>query len=148
MCSWQLETAAYVERAMAKGRYDDSYAERAACPLYTAIAVIDGRWKPMLFQRLSERPRGFAELRRAMPRVTTKVLREQLRQMLADGLVECHVLTPRRLGVRYQVTPYGTTLAPVFETLWRWGTVHLSRPGAANGTLAAPPIRGLSSGRS
>ena len=62
----------------------DAYIERAACPLYTAIAVIDGRWKPMIFQRLLERPRGFAELRRAIPHVTAKILREQLRQMLAD----------------------------------------------------------------
>lgn len=30
----------------------NAYDERAACPLYTAIAVIDGRWKPMIYQRL------------------------------------------------------------------------------------------------
>jgi DNA-binding HxlR family transcriptional regulator len=117
----------------------DVYAERAACPLYTAIAVIDGRWKPMIFQRLSERPRGFLELRRAMPRVTTKVLREQLRQMEADDLVSRSELTPARLGVRYQVTPYGQTLGPVFESLWRWGTGHLSRPGEPHGTRVPPP---------
>jgi DNA-binding HxlR family transcriptional regulator len=35
---------------------NDAYAERAACPLYTAIAVIDGRWKPMIYQRLLQRP--------------------------------------------------------------------------------------------
>ena len=77
----------------------DAYRERAACPLYTAIAVIDGRWKPMIFQRLSEQPRGFAELRRAMPRVTAKVLREQLRQMVADDLIVRESLTPARLAV-------------------------------------------------
>jgi hypothetical protein len=27
----------------------DAYDERGACPLYTAIAVIDGRWKPMIY---------------------------------------------------------------------------------------------------
>jgi DNA-binding HxlR family transcriptional regulator len=120
-------------------RLADSYAERAACPLYTAIGVIEGRWKPMIFQRLSERPHGFGELRRAMPRVTTKVLREQLRQMVADELVAREELTPRRLGVRYQVTPYGKTLGPVFTSLWRWGTVHLARPGSSRGTLVSPP---------
>ena len=60
----------------------DAYTERAACPLYTAIAVIEGRWKPMLFRRLLEMPRGFGDLQRAIPRVSTKVLREQLRQMV------------------------------------------------------------------
>jgi DNA-binding HxlR family transcriptional regulator len=118
---------------------DDVYAERAGCPLYTAIGVIEGRWKPMIFQRLGQHPHGFNELRRAMPRVTTKVLREQLRQMLADGLVTREELTPRRLGVRYRVTPYGQTLGPVFEALWRWGTTHLTRPGNSRGTVVAPP---------
>jgi DNA-binding HxlR family transcriptional regulator len=115
------------------------YEERAGCPLYTAIAVIDGRWKPMIFQRLTAHPHGFGELRRAMPRVTTKVLREQLRQMVADDLVMCESLTPKRLGVRYTVTPYGRSLGPVFETLWRWGSRHLARRGARRGTRVPAP---------
>ena len=118
----------------------DIYTERLGCPLYTAIAVIDGRWKPMIFQRLSDRPQGFAELRRAMPRITTKVLREQLRQMIADDLLICEPLSPRRLGVRYQVTKYGNSLGPVFVTLWKWGTIHLRRPTASCGTVVSTPV--------
>jgi DNA-binding HxlR family transcriptional regulator len=117
-----------------RGAYD----ERAACPLYTAIAVIDGRWKPMIFQRLSERSRGFGELRRTMPSVTPKVLREQLRQLIADDLVGRAPCVPAHLGVKYFVTPYGRTLGPVFDTLWRWGRGHLDR-GTRRGTLATPP---------
>jgi DNA-binding HxlR family transcriptional regulator len=120
-------------------RARDSHRERAACPLYTAIAVIEGRWKPMLFQRLSSRPHGFGELRRLLPGVSAKVLREQLRQMEADGLVVKHVLTPARLGVRYRVAPYGRTLEPIFEALWQWGRRHVIRQGAIRGTLVAPP---------
>lgn len=120
-------------------RRHDAYGERAACPLYTAIAVIEGRWKPMLFQRLLERPRGFGELQRAIPRVTTKVLREQLRQMVADDLITREELSPRHLGVRYAVSAYGATLAPVFDTLWRWGVIHLARQRSAGGTAVAAP---------
>ena len=117
----------------------DIYKERAACPLYTAIAVIDGRWKPMIFQRLSQQPLGFGELRRAMPRVTTKVLREQLRQMIADDLIHREERAPRRLGVRYRVTTHGRSLGPVFTVLWQWGRTHLARDGAMRGTLAMSP---------
>jgi DNA-binding HxlR family transcriptional regulator len=120
-------------------RGHDAYAERAACPLYTAIAVIEGRWKPMLFQRLLERPRGFGELQRAIPRVTTKVLREQLRQMVADDLITREVLSPHHLGVRYAVSAYGATLGPVFDTLWRWGVIHLARERSVRGTAVAAP---------
>ena len=120
----------------------DSYRERAACPLYTAIGVIEGRWKPMLFQRLRSCPHGFGQLRRAMPGVSAKVLREQLRQMQADGLVVRQPLTPVRLGVRYRVTSYGRTLGPVFEALWRWGSRHVARRDAVLGTLVPPPRTG------
>ena len=113
--------------------------ERAACPLYTAIGVIGGRWKPMLFQRLGQRPHGFGELRRAMPGVATKVLREQLRQMQHDGLVAVRALSPAHRGVRYSLTPYGQTLGPVFQALWQWGVTHLDRRDAAKGTLVKPP---------
>ena len=117
----------------------DSYRERAACPLYTAIGVIEGRWKPMIFQRLSWRPHGFNDLRRAMPRVTSKVLREQLRQMQADGLVSRRQGAHMYEGVEFRLTPYGRTLGPVFQTLWLWGTKHLARRDAARGTLVKPP---------
>ena len=118
----------------------DSQRERAACPLYTAIAVIEGRWKPMLYQRLCWRPHGFGELRRALPGVSSKVLREQLRQMQADGLIDRRVLSPAHAGIRYRLTPYGRTLGPVFNALWRWGTKHLARPEANAGTLVKAPI--------
>jgi DNA-binding HxlR family transcriptional regulator len=123
-------------------RGQNAYAERAACPLYTAIAVIEGRWKPMVFQRLLERPRGFGELHRAIPRVTTKVLREQLRQMVADDLITREKLAPDHLGVRYAVSSYGATLGPVFDTLWGWGVLHLARDRSARGTaVLAPSVR-------
>jgi DNA-binding HxlR family transcriptional regulator len=93
----------------------------------------------MIFQRLADQPLGFGALRRAMPRVTTKVLREQLRQMMADDLIVREELAPRRLGVRYRVTPHGRSLAPVFAVLWQWGTTHLARNGAMRGTIMPSP---------
>src|SRR3954471_12279765 len=122
----------------------DSYREREVCPLYTAIGVVSGRWKPMILQRLGSGPLGFGELQRAMPRVTAKVLREQLRQLQADGLVARRALKPIHRGVRYQLTPYADTLNPVFDALLHWGIGHLDRPDAARGTRISPPSAGRS----
>jgi DNA-binding HxlR family transcriptional regulator len=131
-------------------QHRDSYSERAACPLYTAIGVVSGRWKPMIIQRLARGPHGFGELQRAMPRVTAKVLREQLRQLQADGLVTRHVLAPARLGVRFALTPYAKTLDPVFGALVKWGMQHLENRNTSAGTRiarpagpAAPPPKGV-----
>ena len=113
--------------------------ERAACPLYTAIGVIEGRWKPMLYQRLGRAPSGFGELHRAMPGISRKVLTEQLRQMECDDLVARRETGDRLGSVEYALTPYGESLGPVFRALWQWGTAHLARPGAERGTLVKPP---------
>jgi DNA-binding HxlR family transcriptional regulator len=104
-----------------------SHTERDTCPLYTAIGVIQGRWKPMIFRRLGEGSLGFGQLRRTMPGVTIKVLRQQLRELEADGLVARCVREKPALQVKYHITPHGQTLGPVFETLWTWGTRHLAR---------------------
>jgi DNA-binding HxlR family transcriptional regulator len=104
-----------------------SHVERGQCPVYTAIRVIEGRWKPMIFRRLSDSSLGFGELRRSMPGVTVKVLRQHLRQLEADGVVARSVRPKPTLSVRYRITPHGRTLGPVFETLWEWGVAHLAR---------------------
>lgn len=118
----------------------DARQERAGCPLYTAIGVIDGRWKPMLFQRLAEGPRGFGALHRALPGVSRKVLTEQLRQMECDDLLVRRETGDRLGSVHYALTPYGATLEPVFRALWEWGVRHLARDDAGRGTLVKAPI--------
>jgi DNA-binding HxlR family transcriptional regulator len=95
----------------------------------------------MLLQRLARGPLGFGELQRSMPRVTAKVLREQLRQLQADDLVTRRVLSPAHRGVRYELTPYAKTLNPVFNALLQWGVTHLARSSAASGTSIASPGR-------
>lgn len=113
--------------------------ERAACPLYTAIGVIEGRWKPMLFQRLRQGPCGFGALHRALPGMSRKVLAEQLRQMESDDLLVRRETGDRLGSVQYSLTAYGATLEPVFRALWEWGRQHLGRDGAIGGTLVKAP---------
>lgn len=103
-----------------------------------AIRAIEGRWKPMIVRRLGESgPLGFGELRRAMPGVTAKVLRQQLRQMEAAGLIVKSVRS-MPLRVQYRLTSHGRTLGPVFETLWSWGTRHLARMSRSETTKTGP----------
>ena len=96
----------------------------------------------MILQRLTPAPIGFGALRRALPGITTKVLREQLRQMMRDDLVARDTRDATARGVvRYRVTDHGRSLGPVMTSLRQWGLDHLAHPGAADGTRAAPPGR-------
>jgi DNA-binding HxlR family transcriptional regulator len=112
------------------------YVERDKCPVYSAIRVIEGRWKPMIVRRLGDSALGFGELRRTMPGVTIKVLRQHLRQLEAEGVVTRSVKPRPALSVRYQLTPHGRTLGPLFETLWAWGMFHLAHLEEARAKLA------------
>ena len=55
------------------------------------------------------------------------MLRQQLRELEADGIVDRRVKDRRPLHVEYQLTPYGRTLEPVFDALGAWGERHLRR---------------------
>ena len=109
-----------------------SYVERRRCPVYCAIHVIEGRWKPMIFRRLGESAQGFGDLRRSMPGVASKVLRQHLRQMEADGVVKRIVRDKPARRVLYRLTRHGRTLGPVFELLWKWGVRHLALAHSAS----------------
>jgi DNA-binding HxlR family transcriptional regulator len=124
-------------------KHGASQIERDRCPVYTAIHVIEGRWKPMILRRLSDGAFGFGELRRTMPGVTIKVLRQHLRQLEADGLVARSAGSKPALGVRYRLTPHGRTLGPVFETLWAWGRRHLTRLGNTGVALGESRASGV-----
>ena len=67
-----------------------------------------------------------------MPGVAIKVLRQQLRELEADGLVARSAQEKPALRVEYRITTHGQTLGPVFETLWTWGTLHLATLGNAS----------------
>ena len=95
-----------------------SYVERDQCPVNTAIRVIEGRWKPMIVRRLGGGALGFGGLRRTMPGVTIKVLRQHLRQLEAEGLGARSVQQRPMLRVRYRLRPHGRTLGPLFEVCY------------------------------
>jgi DNA-binding HxlR family transcriptional regulator len=59
--------------------------------------------------------------------------------MQADDLVSRLALGPAHAGVLYGLTPYGHTLGPVFDALWKWGSTHLARADARRGTIVQPP---------
>jgi DNA-binding HxlR family transcriptional regulator len=100
-------------------------AERGfSCGLDVALAVLGGKWKPLVLFHLNGGPRRFGELRRLVARISEKVLIQQLREMAADGLVartDHHEVPPR---VDYAMTPFGRTLAAALVPLCAWGEAH------------------------
>ena len=97
------------------------------CPLTAALAAIGGKWKLIIVYFLAESPKHFAALRKAMPGISQKVLTQQLRELMSDGLVNRKAKGAVPAPVEYSLTEYGRSVLPLVEGVRVWGRAHLER---------------------
>ena len=97
------------------------------CPLTAALAAIGGKWKLIIVYWLAQSPMHFAALRREMSAISQKVLTEQLRELVGDGIVQREPKGAVPAPVVYSLTDYGRALMPLVEEIRTWGRAHLER---------------------
>ena len=98
------------------------------CPLTAAFAAIGGKWKLIIIYWLAESPKHFAALRKAMPGISQKVLTQQLRELMNDGIVNRDPKGVVPAPVEYSLSEYGRSVLPLVENVRSWGRSHLDRP--------------------
>jgi DNA-binding HxlR family transcriptional regulator len=89
-----------------------------------ALAVIGGKWKPLIVWHLSQQTRRYGELRRLIPAITEKMLIRQLRELEAEGIITRTDYQSMPARVDYSLSPYGQQLLPVLGVLCEWGRGH------------------------
>jgi DNA-binding HxlR family transcriptional regulator len=99
----------------------------SGCPLTAALAAIGGKWKLIIVYWLAESPKHFAALRRVMPGISQKVLTQQLRELVSDGLLRRQPKGAIPAPVEYSLTDYGRSVLPLVEDVRLWGRVHMER---------------------
>ena len=115
------------------------------CGLDVALAVVGGKWKPLILFHLQSGPRRFGELRRRVVGVSEKVLIQHLRELVAAGVLTRRDHQQLPPVVDYTVTPFGMTLVQALMPLCAWGVKHrtdvetiMSSLGSRAGAKAAP----------
>jgi len=101
--------------------------EISPCPIDAALSVVDGRWKGTILWRLTNGPMRTSELRRSIPEMTERMLIRHLQEMVRDGILVRQQESGMPPVVRYSISEYGWTLAPVLEAICAWGRTHLER---------------------
>lgn len=101
------------------------------CGLDAAVAVVGGKWKPLILWALSVEPRRTGELRRELPGVSEKVLIQQLRELEQDGVVNRAVHQQVPPKVVYSLTAKGIALDEALRPLGDWGEQHMEAISAA-----------------
>jgi DNA-binding HxlR family transcriptional regulator len=97
------------------------------CPLTAALAALGGKWKLIILYWLAESPKHFAGLQRAMSGISQKVLTQQLRELVNDGIVKREPQGAIPAPVEYSLTEYGQSVLPLVEDVRVWGREHLER---------------------
>ncbi len=96
------------------------------CGLDAVLAVLAGKWKPLILFHLAHGTRRYGELRRLMPKVSNKMLIQQLKELHADGVVERRDFGEIPPKVEYSLSPFGHSLAMALAPLCAWGMEHMN----------------------
>jgi DNA-binding HxlR family transcriptional regulator len=91
------------------------------CSMELTLSLIGGKWKSLILWHLGDQTLRFSELRKSLPRVTQKMLTQQLRELEEDGLVNRHVFTQVPPRVEYSLTDAGQSILPILESMCQWG---------------------------
>lgn len=113
------------------------------CGLDIALAVMGGKWKPLILYHLQHGPQRFGDLKRLVVGISEKVLIQQLRDLQAAGVLVRHDYKEVPPRVDYTVTPFGMTLVQALMPLCHWGTQHRSEVTRILGTKSLEPSVGI-----
>jgi DNA-binding HxlR family transcriptional regulator len=95
------------------------------CPVEVTIEVIGGKWKCIILWWLRRDTKRFGELKWLIPKISQKVLTQQLRELEADGLVRRETFREAPPRVEYSLTEYGLSVRPITELMCDWAKNYM-----------------------
>ena len=97
------------------------------CPIERVLDVFGRKWKPaIVFCLESEGTLRFNELRRLIPKISQRMLAQQLRELERDGVVSRKQYLEIPPRVEYSLTELGRSFGHVGKALEAWGDAHMS----------------------
>ncbi len=106
------------------GAAEDRSAQQAlteVCPhFHAAIELIGKRWSGAIIWALADQPMRFADLKRAVPGLSDRLLSCRLRELETAGLISRTVEDGLPVKVTYDLTEKGRSLRPAIQTLREW----------------------------
>lgn len=86
--------------------------------------IIGSKWKMPIVWSLSAKCMRYGELKKTFPKVTHKMLTQQLRELEKDELITRKVYSQIPPKVEYSLTLLGKSVLPVIEMLIEWGNEY------------------------
>ena len=95
------------------------------CPVRKAMKMIGSKWKMLLLESLRGGYKRYGELKRLIPDISEKMLIQELKELVAAGLVEKHAYPEIPPRVEYKLTDKGQHALPVLDTIVAFGQKYL-----------------------
>jgi DNA-binding HxlR family transcriptional regulator len=92
--------------------------------LTSVFALLGKRWTGLILAVLMLDAVRYAELTRAVPGISQRMLSCRLAELAAADLISREVVEGPPLAVRYRLTAKGAALRPAMEELARWAEEH------------------------
>lgn len=97
---------------------------RAIAYLQDTLYVISGKWKLLILAAMYTGSNRFRDIQRAVPKITTRVLSKELKDLEQNKLIVRTVYEDSPVLVEYTPSDYCKTLVPMLELMVLWGRDH------------------------
>jgi DNA-binding HxlR family transcriptional regulator len=88
------------------------------------INVVNGKWKMSIMASLFFGKKRFGELEKEIPKINTRMLSKQLRDLEANGIVKRTVYDTIPVSIEYELTKSGKKFEKVVDAMLEWGLEH------------------------
>lgn len=105
-------------------KHNHTECSSAMMPVRDALDVISGKWKLQIIISISSGNKRFREIERSIPKITSKVLAKELKDLEEHLLIKRTVYDESPVLVEYTHTPYSDSLKEVITALRKWGMNH------------------------
>lgn len=96
------------------------------CPVDVTMGLIGGKWKILILFHLHYfRKKSYSELKANLPRISEKMLSQQLKELERDQLILKKQLSIKPNRVEYYLTERGKSLGSLYEFISQWGISYL-----------------------
>ncbi|RYY54550.1 MAG: transcriptional regulator [Chitinophagaceae bacterium] len=100
------------------------------CPIDVTFSFINGKWKVLILSHLYRyKKRSYSEIRDNLPRISEKMLSQQLKEMEADELIVKKTISSKPYRVEYALAKNGKAFSPIMEFASKWGIRYLKANG-------------------
>jgi DNA-binding HxlR family transcriptional regulator len=91
------------------------------CPVATTVSLIGNKWKLLIIRNLLNGKARFGDLKDGIDGISKKVLTDNLKSMVDDGIIirtAYNEIPPR---VEYELSDLGNSLRPIIDSMKIWG---------------------------